>query len=1080
MALTDKQNTAVSTRGEDILIAAAAGSGKTTVLTRRVKELVTEGADIRRMVICTYTRTAAAELKQRIYAQIWAAAEERRDVRLYNQAEYVSSAMIGTIHSFCTQVIRDNFLRAGLKVNWRTGNTSLCSRLKNEAADEAFHSLYEEDDEDMLWLARRYGGRDDSRLKEDVISMYELSRSMPMGIHAFKKDPSDFVALIEGNMKSYLCDAVRDMCLLTERCYAVAELHEDFDREIKNTDAMAAVVDALGCLAKRGDAQGMAREIAAFKFPRLASALKPKEAGDEYKAYKEALKKLTAKLSEALSSFDEISLEDEADYMSRLNGCLYKLLCRFEEIYDEKKSERGILDYDDLIHKAYALLKEEDIAAHYREKIDYVFLDEFQDTNDIQDALLERISRDGGRFIVGDVKQSIYSFRLADPYVFIKKAEDISRKGKVVYMNDNFRSAPVIIHEINRIMDGIMSRELGGVDYTDGERLAPGRDLEGGVRMLCAVSPKEGVIAEADMIAREIDKLVSEGRSPGDIAILVRKVAHVTEISEALSKRGIPTYFDGAATSPPEVDLFVDYLRLIDSENDDIPLLAVLRAPGTGFDEEEMAKVRCHTKEGSFSDALRAYDCEDELKAKIEGFLWELDRMRLLARTMPMEDFLIDLKSFTRFDEMLPALPGGEVRYDSFTRFFDKLLEYAKEGGLYSLICTLDRIKEKTGSYIESGDAAVAENCVNIMTVHRSKGLQFPVVFLAQTNLKFNFTDATKALIADRTWGAVSHILDAEALRMIPSRSKTLIIHGKRREILSEELRILYVALTRAEEKLYMTCSLKKEESAKGILPSSVTNFAGWLLPAFEDTAEYFYPDGETVEVQEEYAGCEEIISAALSAQPVQILSPEFIKVPVKLGVSSLLSPYETMDQAVPFSPQYAETEAPPRDKNAGTDFGTLIHAFFQYYDYRTMPSVEECIQDIFKRQLLTVEDCSEIRSFKPEIDRFLLTDLAARISCADEIMKELPFSIGVSARELGMESDDTIVIQGIIDLAIREGDEYVVIDYKTNLSRDYDRLREHYAPQLAFYKRALEECRGAKVKECMLCFLRSGKVLSL
>lgn len=1079
MKMTDKQKKAVNIRNKDILISAAAGSGKTTVLTKRVCDLVLEGADITRMLICTYTRTAAAELKQRIFLSISQAADEANDIRLRNQSEKINTAMIGTIHSFCTQVIRENFLKAGLKVSWRTGETALCSKLKAQAADEAFYSLYEDDNEDILWLARRYGGRDDRRLKENVVAMYELSRSLKDGIAALKKQPEVYSELITQGEREFLGEIVRDMKCLLKRCYLVADINEDFDREIKNTDKISDFIKELEIYADGNDISGMLKAVREFKFPKLSAALKPKEASDEYKAYKENIKKLTEKLESTLASFLEVDLEEETEYMSRLNASIYTVLELFEKIYEDKKAQRGILDYDDLIHKAYALLSDKEIAEHYRSKIDYVFLDEFQDTNEIQDALIEKISSENGRFIVGDIKQSIYSFRLADPSVFINKMEMISENGEVIYMNDNFRSAPKIIDEINGIMEGLMTKEFGGVEYTGGERLNPGREMEGGsVRMLCAVTPVEGVTAEAEMITKKIEELLQQGYAPGEIAILVRKTSHVAQLSEALESSGIPSYFDGSISSPAEIDLFVEHLKLIDSENDDAALIAVMRSYAVGFNEEELAEIRCYSNEESFSKALRAYDADNELARRAKEFLLEIDRLRLFGRTMPVEELLWEVKSFTRFDEILPVLPGGEARYDSFTRFFDNMLEYAKEGNLYSLICALERIKEKSGSYIVNSDATVSENCVNIMTIHRSKGLQFRAVFLAQANLNFNFTDITKSMLIDRHWGAVSHILDAQNMRTIASRSKMLLAHKKRKEILSEELRVLYVALTRAEENLYITCSIKVKDKIKYILPTYATNYLGWLQEKLRGDTEYISAVKTREDEEKADVTLEELEEKLCDTEKAHILQYDVNRVPVKMGVSSLLSPYEKMQQRKPMVTQYPGQE--PLKNSRGADFGTLIHSFFQYYDYKTMPTVEECLKMAREKELFTQDDCDTIRSFGRQIEGFLSTELVKRISNADEVLKELPFSIGVSARELGIASDDTVVIQGIIDLAIREADEYAIIDYKTNIVRDIAALKEHYSLQLAFYKRALQECRGAKVKECILCFLRTGDIVKV
>ena len=1080
MKLTDKQAAAVSTRDRDIIISAAAGSGKTTVLAERVLSLIKEGADIRRMLICTYTRPAAAELRRRIYNSLSRAAGELKDARLRFQADCVQSALIGTIHSFCTQVINDNFLRAGLKLGWRTGGTALCDRLKRDAVNDALGELYEEENADMLWLSARYGGRADKALAEQLLALYELSRSLPEGIDGLKKDKEQFEELIQSAKMEYITGELALMRTLAKNCIDTAALYADFEKEYPSAEQIYDMTESLARAYEQNGEEALIQMISSFSLPRLKPRLKPEDAVAHYKSCKQGIKDCAAEIAEILEK-REYSIAQEAEYMTCLGDALNTVLTRFQTCYEREKSERGILDYDDLIHTAYSLLKHGDIAEQYKNKLDHVFIDEYQDTNEIQDALLERICADDVRFIVGDVKQSIYSFRLADPSVFIKKIEKISETGRVIYMNDNFRSSPDVIDEINRIMGELMNKELGGVDYTGGEVLVAGRDNPGSVEILAAVDSEKPYDAEADMIAKKVEQLLNEGYKYGDIAILLRKKSRADIIKKALEIRGIPVFFDGAVGSPPEIDLFVEHLKLLDSENDDRSLIAVMRSPAVGFNEEEMARIRCNLPEGSFADAVRGYDKDDKLGEKIAGFLSQIGRLRLLAHAMPTESFLIELKKFTRFDEILPALSAGEMRYDSFTRFFDSLLGYAGEGGLYSLICTLEQIKEKNGgSYAQAEDTAVPDNCVNIMTIHKSKGLQFKAVIVSQLADQFNMQDTRAVMMGDRRWGAVSDIFDAQHLRKFPSLSRTLLCDERARAAVSEQLRVLYVALTRAEERLIMTCGVKREDAFSYIPPIKGRSFMSWLYLLYGDNIKFVYPERQDIK-EEQRAALEDVISAAKAQTPVNVLHPHFNDIPVKLGVSSLLSAYESDGSTQrPEQPMLDEAPAEGRRVNCGTDFGTLVHAFLQHYDYKNRPSIAETIETLKERRLLDDADAAQILEFEGALARFIHSPMADRIAAADELLRELPFSIGISARELGYDSDDTVVIQGIIDLVLREGGEYTIIDYKTNLSRDYDKLREHYAPQLGFYRRALEQSRGVTAKNCLLCFIRSGKVLGV
>lgn len=1091
MNFTQKQQNAIDIRNKDVLISAAAGSGKTTVLAKRVLSLILDGADIDRMLICTYTRLAASELRQRIYESLMSAADERRDARLRAQAEHVAEAYIGTIHSFCTQVISDNFLKANLKLGWRTATSALAQRLMKEASEEALESLYEEENQELLWLSERYGGRNDKRLVEFALDLYYLSRSMPEGLEWLKKNEEDFSQLIQMSAQHYVTSRLRLAFDMSDKCFAIVNSYEDFERQRAYTQKMADNLKGLERAFQTGGITALLDAINALSRMVSARNLVPEEAKRAYARYNDIIKKSCI---QKLKEFCEIasnnsSLMNEARYMEKLNSALYAFLKRFEGIYARLKGELGVLDYDDLIHTAYGLLMEDEIAEIYRDKIDYVFVDEFQDTNSVQDALIERICEDGKRFIVGDVKQSIYSFRLADPRVFLKKAKEIGVAGEVIFMNDNFRSSWEIISDVNELMGSLMKDTLGGIDYSDEERLKPNREKAGHrTRFLCAISGEEDAYCcEANAIADEIEKLTSEGYRFGDVAILLRSKAGADKFKQTLEARGIPAYFDGALSSPPEIDLFVQYLKLIDSENEDIALIAAMRAPAGGFTEEDFAKIRAYCPEESFSHAVKNYCGEDaQLKERIEVFLSDMDRLRLFAYAMPVEEFLIELKKYSRFENILPALPGGEVRADSFSRFFDKLLEYAKEGGIYELLCTLEQVREKNnGSYAESSESALPDNCVKIMTIHASKGLQFKVVFVSCLNKKFNLKDAQDAIISNTSWGAVSRIYDTQTMRKYPSLSYTLVGEDIKAASRSEELRVLYVALTRAEERLYLTCSKKQEEELKFIPAEEASTFYDWICPIFYDRIEFIYPKEEKQEEKKgKGIGIKKLLDEAKKENPPEVILANFERIPVKMGVSSLLSPYENEETSSPLNAVYEQEEGETAGQgliSAGAEFGTMIHAFLQHYDYRNMPSVESQLKELKQKKLFSEEECKSVLGFRKELEAFLKSDVAKRIGAADEVLRELPFSIGVCGRELGYHSDDIVVIQGIIDVVLREKDGYTIIDYKTNRSKNYAKLKEHYGKQMDFYKRALLECIGiTDVHECLLCFIRTGVTISL
>ena len=1075
MGFTEKQKRAVELRNKDILISAAAGSGKTTVLASRVESLISEGADIRKMLICTYTRMAAGELRGRIYSRLCDAAAKNSDPRLMRQAELTGSAMIGTIHSFCTQVISDNFLQAGLKADWKTAAGALSKKLKEEALNRALFSLYDEENEDIIWLSERYGKRDDKPLMEAAIGIYELSRSLPEGIEWLLEE--------KRTEKLYACadEYIKERLNIMEEtsygCKALVTKYEELSALYSGCEKLCESIKNLKRTYNEKGIRELYVLLKEFKvLPRRGA--KSKELSAVYGEYTDIIKTKCVpeliELSELLCNEDKDALLKEKEYIKRLSGAMYVYLKRFCEIYTALKEQRGVLDFDDLIHTAYRLLLDDEIAEVYKNKYDYVFVDEYQDTNSIQDALIERVCKKGSRFIVGDVKQSIYSFRLADPQVFKEKAGKIKENGgEVVYMNDNFRSAPEILSEVNRVMGKLMTKELGGVDYTGGEVLnAKREDLKGNVRYITAV--KDGslpaAVSEAKVIAEEIKRLVKEENfSYGDFAVLLRKKKRGNVICEELRRAGIPANFQDNVSEPPETELFISYIKLIDSEADEIPLISVMRSFCEGFTEEDLAEIRANNKGVSFMEALKSYD-KEPLKGRIERFFVKIDRLRLLAGALPADEFLIRLKEETGLYKLLPALPGGEERAQMFSRFFDTALSYASGSSLSELLKTLLRLKEETGFYCETG-GELPDGAVKIMTIHASKGLQFPVVFLSELDNMLNRSDSNETILKSAAYGVASDIFDVQELTRKKSVCGVLLKDILRKNALSEELRVLYVAMTRAEKKLIFTSERAEGAKTKYVCPRYALSYEKIIMPFFEEINEYRRVSPQPLS---ERLPLNDVVLQEKGEEEFNIIIPDVKKVPVKMGVSSLLDDYDVKKQGSVFEKKYDE------EQTSGADFGTLIHGFLQHYDYKEKRSVSQTARLLLEGGFLTKEECERVMSFSEKLERFLSSNTAKRIARSPEIYKELPFCLAVKAQEMGYDSEDIVVIQGIMDVVIKEDDGYVIIDYKTNTKGTTEELCDHYKKQMDYYRRALEKIKKCRVKECVLCFLARGEEVSL
>ena len=617
MQLTEKQQSAVAIRNKNILVSAAAGSGKTGVLTRRIVQLCEEGADVRRMLVCTFTNAAAAEMRERICAHLMQRAEETGNIRLRAQAEYVASADICTIHKFCMKLLRENFLALGLPQRWRPASDQNAKNMADQAMEETFAALFEEQEARFLRLIQCFADRNDENLKKMLLHLYAFSMSMIEGIDWMVTLSRDVVdaRLQEMYLQKY-ARIFEDMLESYDACSRISEA-QGWGAQRQKDEAEFCQAKEIADAFARGDYQSVKVLLDAAKPIRRKSGLLPKEAVTRHEACKNAARELKKSIKTiAVSGVSD--LRQEVAYMVEQSQALYYVLQRFEERYRALKRAQGALTYDDMIRLAASGLQDEALAESYRQRYDYIFVDEYQDTNPIQDALIERISRANNRFMVGDIKQSIYRFRMADPQIFRDKLDEYAGRTEdveLIHMNDNFRSAPQVIDAVNLAMSRLMCRKFGDIDYTKEEMLVARAAIEGSASLLlveAGAGAKDSAVLEAKGIAREILQLVKEGRKFSDIVVLLRAVKDDGPVfRRVFAEYGIPAQGRDVQALPPEVELFLCLLELVDNANSDIALLSVMRSHLGRFDEEELAAIRASHSEGSFYEALCAHIAQE-------------------------------------------------------------------------------------------------------------------------------------------------------------------------------------------------------------------------------------------------------------------------------------------------------------------------------------------------------------------------------------------------------------------------------------------------------------------------------------
>lgn len=1102
MMYTKKQQEAIFKRDSDILVAAAAGSGKTSVLARRICTLIEEGSDIRKMLVCTFTNAAAAEMRARIASLLIEKGED--DARMRTQAELVQISDICTIDSFARSIVQENFLSLGVKQNFRIASTEECEVLKARAMESALEELYE--DEDFVCIRDKYSGTGDETIISLMRSLYSSSESRPNRYDWLLSPGCVPRQLLEDIASFALDEVVQSMKNALEVTF-----NGGLDNQAKRLEEEVYLLEGMTELIP-DNLERLSYEIANFKFSSTLSKL-PEPEKSLINKYKDRAKRAFKELKECLPIGFMKTLEDEIFYNGYVSQTLYAAIACFDKHFSALKKERGALDFSDVMHLAYEAMKDETICENYRFRYEYLFIDEYQDTNPLQDAVLSAVGKKNV-FIVGDIKQSIYRFRRAEPQIFMEKIRrhEIETGKHLIHMNENFRSVPEIIHPINFIMRRLMSDSLGEILYDEEQELIPSLTTSGITELLMTLPTKksdkksildpseqeselqlDSVEGEALTIAKKILELKESGREYKNICILIRKVKGIAPIfCRVLASMGIPTKSEtGGEMISADEEIFVNLLKLIDGMYSDIALLSVMRSHIGGFDENDMSKIRAKKKDCAFSEAFYEFAQEQcECAERCRKLISKIEKFRLYAKGMNLRNLLLRIVDETDYEALMEILPGGRVRAEGFRAFFETLLERTpEEESLYTLIQHLEGVKKRIGKYAQAhifGD----ENAVSVMSIHKSKGLEFPVVIIACTHVTFNEKDTNARVISHTRLGLAADIVDEKTRTLRVSYTKTLYRRKLLQESRSEELRALYVAMTRAKEHLIISgvgkipeCDLM--ESKWGI--AHKTNYLYWILSALGECKrdERGFVIGEHVigftEVESKEVLSTEIDEYTLEQCLEQVgnigykpfLTPDIPIVPAKMGVSALL-------------PEYIDGGyAPTRRIFTGAELGTLIHMLLSQLNLnvRGEDEVVKQLELMEKSCLFSSEEVYALKKVCGKVAAFLNSTLAERIRRSERVLREIPFSLSVPADVVGWgESKSNIVVQGIVDLVFEENDGLIILDYKSNSAppSELSNLAAHYSIQMDMYERALSLITGKSVKEKYLYFIRAGSYIKL
>ncbi|MFA9465522.1 MAG: helicase-exonuclease AddAB subunit AddA [Velocimicrobium sp.] len=1176
MNWTKEQEKVIFLRNRNILVSAAAGSGKTAVLVERIIEMVSDiehPVDIDHLLIVTFTNAAAGEMRERIGNAIEKRLLMDKDnLHLQKQMTLIHSAQITTIHSFCLSVIRNYFNEIDLDPGFRIGDEAELRLMKSDVLSEVLEASYEVGDENFLHFVESYAtGKSDAGLEDMVLKLYDFSMSHPW--------PMEW---LEDTKLAFLSESIEDVSktmwmkelLSYTRCMiegAIADnekalaLCEEGNGPYMYIDALKEDQLILNKLQECKDYEAFELAYQGVDWMRLSAKKDPTVEVEKREQVKEIRNRVKDIVKEIKNQYFFQGLEESLDDIKRVKpvvDALVSLTISFANAFAEKKAEKNILDFNDLEHFALKILIKNGeptaIAFELRDFYEEILVDEYQDSNLVQETIVSSISRESlgqpNRFMVGDVKQSIYKFRLARPELFIGKYNTYTAgdsKEQRIDLHQNFRSRDSVLASINRVFEQIMHRTLGNIEYDGDAALNPGakfpqldQGIVGGKTEVLLLDGQEETSdnlrakeKEAEAIATRIQQLSEEGYlvfdqgryktvAYQDMVILLRSMTGwAEEFVEVLSSRGIPAYADTRTGyfSAIEVRTSLNLLLIIDNPLQDIPLTSVLRSQIGGFTDEDLSLIRiidskktmyeslCFYQEGE-NDTLDGAIFDRQLQEKIQKFLVMLKRFRDMAPYTSVYDLLKDIYKTTGYYDYVTILPVGVIRRGNLDMLLQKALDF--EHTSYHGLFHFNRYIEKLHKYdIDFGEAGGdnAKNAVRIMSIHKSKGLEFPIVFVGGMGKQFNQQDARSRLILHPDMGIGPDYIDYEMRTKTSTLIKKVIQKKIVLENLAEELRILYVAMTRAKEKLILTGQVKdaakKMESwmAKGdmtfIEVSSASSYFDWIMPCALHCPDEFLVRGMSLmeiigtEMKEQISNqakrqalldwdSNEYLSEKKRAMINQWMNYEYPYlseqvIGSKVSVSQLKKKaYEEVQEGKVelFGENEKEAYIPnfrqKDEKIVGARLGTLYHKVMECMSFETrgnQASLEEELNDLVRLGRLDANDIKNI-----ELSKFvhlLESPLGLRMIKAQGeqlLYKEQPFVLGVPATRIHPEliSDELVIVQGIIDAFFEENGELVLLDYKTDRVSCEMELINRYQSQLNYYQEALEQISGKKVKE--------------
>lgn len=1187
------------------------------------------------MLVVTFTNAAASEMRERILEAIYQKIEENpEDIHLQKQITLLNKASICTIHSFCLDVIRNYFYEIDIPANFQIGDSTEMELLKQETLEDLFEEKYIQKDEDFIKLIDIYASyRGDEDLKELILKIDNQIQSNPFPkewleekVEMFnlkEKLDEDFSKTIWGELiLKELLEEIEENRLKLEKIFQNLKKYPELEKyalTILNDKEQLEKIERI-INSKENTWEKAYKEIQDLQFEKWPVDRKVTiEYKNEAKELRDKIKKSITATFQKLILYSSKEANETIYEMYEILASLKKIVLEFEDEFANKKKEKNKIDFHDIEHFALKILVEKDeegnvhptnVAKELQEKFEEIAIDEYQDSNLVQEYILNSVSKQNNIFMVGDIKQSIYRFREARPELFLEKyknyelVEDkemhidtsygevmqrqasktgqmsrkkVSQTGQKIKLFKNFRSRAEVLNFCNWVFENIMSEKLGDVDYNEEEYLNLGADYEKEedrlpeLHILDFAKKEENIwkqdedkdeeeneaeeqeeqeileknAEEAKMVANRIEELFKQNymvydRKKGkrkleykDIAILLRSTTNTAPIYEKeLASRNFPVFCDTSSEylEASEIQTILALLKIIDNPMQDIPLVHVMRSPIGNFTDNELVEIRLSDNKGYFYEAIlkKRVAANEELRRKIDTFLDLIENFRSLEKEIPLNELIWKIYTDTNYYNYVGLLNNGGLKQANLKMLFERAKQYesASFKGLYNFIHFMERLHKSSSDLSSAKIVGENDNVIRIMSIHKSKGLEFPVVFVCNSSKMFNKQDLTDTILIHQDLGFGPKYIDSKNHIEYPTLAKEAMKLKLETELISEEMRVLYVALTRAKEKLIITGtskdfekSLKEKEDMLSLynakngekieerLLKKYTSYLDWItllmLKDKEQSKINLYvhkleenTKQEVEDVQkkkEERKQNEEEIEKIRKELEWQYEYSISSQIPTKTSASKLkeeknnetteIELDELLNSKKEYHMQVPKFASKEKEKISNARKGTLVHLCIQKLDSTkeyTKEDLQNLIQDLMDREIILREEAEVIPIIA--LQNYLKSNLWKELKDAKEIHKEEPFYLELSANRVNKEypQDENILLQGIMDLYyINKNDELVLVDYKTDYveKNEEQKLIEKYKEQLNLYKEALEKSLDRKVDKTMIYSTWIGEI---